>query len=172
MQGSRVGFPYLAREYAMEQLAGMHLARQARADVAYVNIRRRSSTLKIIVPPGTVTETLKKQPDGIVTSENTFKLSTAKVVITVDPPSTCGPKLSDAHPHSTGADDADLSRYPTCPPGTAISASMRSSGSCSRLGTSRRFITTKFICLILSTCSNGQRAGRFLSPPCAQRGGR
>jgi hypothetical protein len=102
--------------YAMEQLAGMHLTRQAGADVAYGNIRRRNSTLKIIVPPGTVTETLRKQPNGIVTSEVTFKFSTAKVVVTVDPPSTCRPKLSASHPLSTGAEDADLSRYPHLPP--------------------------------------------------------
>jgi hypothetical protein len=97
--------------HVMEQLAEMHLTRQARADVAYGNMRRRNSTLKIIVPPRTVTETLRKQPNGVVTSELTFKFSTAKVVVTADLPSTCRPKLSAAHPLSTGAEDADLSRY-------------------------------------------------------------
>jgi hypothetical protein len=105
----------------MEQLIGMHLTRQAGADVAYGNIRRRNSTLKIIVPPGTVTETLRKQPNCIVTSEVTFKFSTNKfstnkVVVTVDPPSTCRPKLSASHLLSTGAEDADLSGHPHLPP--------------------------------------------------------
>jgi hypothetical protein len=63
-----------------------------------------------------VTETQRKQPNGIATSELTFKFNTAKVVVTVDPPSTCRPKLSAAHDLSTGAEDADLSRYPHLPP--------------------------------------------------------
>jgi hypothetical protein len=46
--------------HAIEQLAGMHLMRQACADVAYGDIRRRNSTLRIIVPHGTVTETPRK----------------------------------------------------------------------------------------------------------------
>jgi hypothetical protein len=94
----------------------MHLTRQVGADVAYGNIRRRNSAQTIIVPPGTVTETLRKHPNGIVTSELTFKFGTAKVVVTLDPPSTCRPKLSTAHPLLTGAEDADLSRYPHLPP--------------------------------------------------------
>jgi hypothetical protein len=77
----------------MELLTGMHLARQACADVAYGSIRRRNSTLKLIVPLGTVTETLRKQPKDIITLELTFKFSAAKVVDMVDPHSTCRPKL-------------------------------------------------------------------------------
>jgi hypothetical protein len=83
--------------------------------VAYGNIRRKNNTLKIIIPPGTVTETTRQQPNGVVTSELTFKFSTAKVVVT-DPPSICRPKLSATHPLFTGPVDADLSTYPHLPP--------------------------------------------------------
>jgi hypothetical protein len=82
----------------MEVLAGMHLTQQSDADVAYGNIRIKSNTLKIIVPPGTVTETTRQQPNGVVTSELTFKFCTAKVVVTVDPLSICRPKLSKLTP--------------------------------------------------------------------------
>jgi hypothetical protein len=115
--GCRVrGWAFHYTWHAMEQLAGMHLTGQAGADVAYGNIRWRNSTLKIIVPPCTMTQTLRKQPNGVATSELTFKFSTAKVVVTVDPPSTCRPKPSAAHPLLMGAEDADLSRYPHLPP--------------------------------------------------------
>jgi hypothetical protein len=97
---------------AMEQLAGMHLMQYACADIAHGNIRRRNSTLKIIVPPGTVTRTLRKHPNGVVTSELTLKFNTAKDVVTVNPQSTCRPKLSVAQHLSTGPEDADLSRHP------------------------------------------------------------
>jgi hypothetical protein len=97
----------------MKQLVGNHLTRQAGADdVAYGNTRRKNYTMKIIVPHGTVTETMRKQPNGVVTSELAVRFSTTKVVVTVDPPNTCRPKLSAAHPLSTRAEDADLSRYP------------------------------------------------------------
>jgi hypothetical protein len=69
----------------------MHLTLQACADVAYGDIRRRNNTLKIIVPHGTVTETLRKQRNGVVTL--TFKFNTVRVVVTVDPLSTCRPNL-------------------------------------------------------------------------------
>jgi hypothetical protein len=60
---------------------------------------------------------VRKQPNCVVTSELTFKFSIAKVVVTVDPPSACRPnKLSAAYPLSTGAEDADFSRYPHLPP--------------------------------------------------------
>jgi hypothetical protein len=100
----------------MELLAGMHLTRQSGADVAYGNIPRKNNTLKIIIPPGTVTETTRQQPNGVVTSKLTFKFSTAKVVVTIDPPSTCRPKLSAAHPLLTGPEDVELTRYPHLPP--------------------------------------------------------
>jgi hypothetical protein len=94
----------------------MHLTRQSGADVAYGNIRRKNNTLKIIIPPSTVTETTKRHPNCVVTSELTFRFSTAKVVVPVDPPNTCRPKLSAPHPLLTGPEDADLSRYPYLPP--------------------------------------------------------
>jgi hypothetical protein len=53
-----------------------------------LNIRRKSNTLKIIIPPGTVTET-RQQTNGVIASELTFKFSTVKVVVTLDPPNTC-----------------------------------------------------------------------------------
>jgi hypothetical protein len=62
-------------------------------DVAYGNIQRKNNTLKIIVPPGTVIEATRQQPNGVVTSELTFKFSIAKVVVTEDPLSICRPKL-------------------------------------------------------------------------------
>jgi hypothetical protein len=100
---------------AMELLAGMHLTRKLGADVAYGNTRRKNNTLKIIVPPGTVTKTTRQQHHCVITSQLTFKFSTARVVITTDPPSTCRPKLSAAHPLLTGPEDADFSRYPHLP---------------------------------------------------------
>jgi hypothetical protein len=100
----------------MELLAGMHITRQLGADMAYGNIRTKNNTLKIIVPPGTVIETTRRQPNGVVTSELTFKFSIAKVVVSADPPTTCRPTLSSAHPLLTGPEDADLSRYPHLPP--------------------------------------------------------
>jgi hypothetical protein len=100
----------------MELLAGMHITRQSGSDVAYGNIRRKNNTLKIIIPPGTVAETTRQQPNGVVTSELTFKFSTAKVVVTIDPPNTCRPKLSAAHPLLTGPEDAELTMYPHHPP--------------------------------------------------------
>jgi hypothetical protein len=45
---------------AMELLAGMHLTRQSCADVAYGNFERKNNALKIIIPPGTVTETTRQ----------------------------------------------------------------------------------------------------------------
>jgi hypothetical protein len=90
----------------------MLLTRQSCADVAYGNIWRKNNTLKIIVPPCTVTETTRKQANGVVTSELAFKFSTAKVVLTLDPPITCRPKLSASHLLLTGPEGAELSRYP------------------------------------------------------------
>jgi hypothetical protein len=101
---------------AIELLAGMHITRQLCADVAYDNIRRKNHTLKINVPPGTLTETTGLQPNGVVTPELTLKLRIAKVVVTIDPPSTCRPKLSGVHPLLTGPGDTELSRYPHLPP--------------------------------------------------------
>jgi hypothetical protein len=115
----------------MELLAGMHLTRQPGADVAYGNIRRKNNTLKTIIPPGTVTETTRQQPNGVVTSELAFKFSTAKIRFRVDPPSTCRSKMLAAHPLFTGPEDAELTRYPHLPRGVVTSANMRCSSSCS-----------------------------------------
>jgi hypothetical protein len=114
--GSRVRGWVFHNCRSMELLAGMHLMRQSDADVAYSNIRRKNNTLKIIIPPGTVTETARQQPNGVVTSELTSKFSTAKVVVIVDPPCRCRPKLSASHPLLTGPEDAELTRYPHLPP--------------------------------------------------------
>jgi hypothetical protein len=94
----------------------MHLTRQSCADVAHGNIWRHDSGLKNFVPPGTLTETTRQQPNGVVTSELSLKLGTPKVVVTIDHPSTCRPRLSTAHLLLTGPEDADLSRYPHLPP--------------------------------------------------------
>jgi hypothetical protein len=67
----------------MELLAGMHLKRQSGADVAYGNIQRKNNTLKVIIPPGTVTETTRQQPNSVVTSELTFKFSTANLAASI-----------------------------------------------------------------------------------------
>jgi hypothetical protein len=100
----------------MELLAGIHLTPQSYADVAYGNIRRKNNTLKIIIPPGTAIETTRRQPNVIATSELTFKFSTTKLVVAIDPPNTCRPKLLAAHPVLAGPEDAELSRFPHLPP--------------------------------------------------------
>jgi hypothetical protein len=147
----------------------MHLTRQSGADVEYGDIRRKNNTLKFIIPPGTVTETTRQQPNGAVTSELTFKFSTAKVVVKVDPYSTCRPKLSAAHPLLTDPEDAELTRYPP-PGGIVTTASMRSSSSCSLFKKSQIFATASYNCIIFSTCNNGQLAGSFMSPDCREHG--
>jgi hypothetical protein len=101
---------------AMDLLAGMNLTQQSGADVAYGNIRKKNNTLKCIVSPGTVTETTRQQPNGVVTSELTFKFSIAKVIVTIDPPNTCRTELSAADPLLTGPEGAELSRCPHLPP--------------------------------------------------------
>eukprot|EP00873_Tetraselmis_striata_P032830 jgi/Tetstr1/453094/TSEL_003934.t1 len=46
-----------------------------------------------MVPPGTLVERTWKNPNGVISSELTFTFSTAKVVVTKDPPTTCKPKI-------------------------------------------------------------------------------
>eukprot|EP00873_Tetraselmis_striata_P016664 jgi/Tetstr1/436928/TSEL_025701.t1 len=101
---------------AMELLGGFHHIRQTGKDKGYGNIRRRRNSLKIMVPPGTLVERTWKNPNGVISSEVTFTFSTAKVVVTEDPPTTCKPKMSAAHPLDTSPETASLSRYPHIPP--------------------------------------------------------
>eukprot|EP00873_Tetraselmis_striata_P000516 jgi/Tetstr1/420780/TSEL_011857.t1 len=78
---------------AMELLGGFHHIRQTGKDKGYGNIRRRRNSLKIMVPPGTLVERTWKNPNRVISSELTFTFSTAKVVVTEDPPTTCKPKI-------------------------------------------------------------------------------
>eukprot|EP00873_Tetraselmis_striata_P029183 jgi/Tetstr1/449447/TSEL_036542.t1 len=70
-------------------------------DVGYGNILRRKNSLKLAVPPATLVETMERQPNGAVTTELVFTFSTAKASVKSDPPSSCRPKMSSAHPVDT-----------------------------------------------------------------------
>jgi hypothetical protein len=138
----------------MELVTEIRLMRQLGVDVAYGNIRRQNNTLKIVVPPGTMPGTMRQQVNGVVTSELSFKVSSAKGVITTDPPNTCRPKLGAPHPLLMEPEDADVSRYPTFPRENATGASMRISSSCSLLGRRWRFTSTSYNFRMFSPCSN------------------
>jgi hypothetical protein len=142
-------------------LARMHLTRQSRADVAHGSIRRKNNALKVIVPLGTVPTTTRQQPDSVVTSELTFKFSTAKVVVTINPPMTCRPKLSATHPLLTGPKDAELSRYPHLSPWDYNQREYAQFKS-------MHYVKDEpdiYSCLIFSICNNGQAASLNILEP-------
>eukprot|EP00873_Tetraselmis_striata_P025876 jgi/Tetstr1/446140/TSEL_033738.t1 len=119
------GYVFLTMR-AMELMFGLHNVRQGGKDVGYGNIRRRKNSLKLAVPPATLVETVERQPNRAVTTELVFTFSTAKASVTSDPPSSCRPKMSSAHPVDTSPvalpDDEDpiqpakVTRYPHIPP--------------------------------------------------------
>eukprot|EP00873_Tetraselmis_striata_P000595 jgi/Tetstr1/420859/TSEL_011932.t1 len=127
------GYVFLTMR-AMELLFGLHNVRQGGKDVGYGNILRRKNSLKLAVPPATLVETVERQPNGAVTTELVFTFSTAKASVKSDPPSSCRPKMSSAHPVDTSPvavpDDEDpiqqakVTRYPHIPHGRVTTASM------------------------------------------------
>eukprot|EP00873_Tetraselmis_striata_P019790 jgi/Tetstr1/440054/TSEL_028413.t1 len=123
------GYVFLTMR-AMELMFGLHNVRQGGKDVGYGNIRRRKNSLKLAAPPppppATLVETVERQPNGAVTTELVATFSTAKASVTSDPPSSCRPKMSSAHPVDTSPvavpDDEDpiqqakVTKYPRIPP--------------------------------------------------------